>query len=121
MTSTIFGSDDEANKIFKLKRIKITYVISRKILSKKVLPKRSNCFKHVKTSFSSTSGSENLSGFGESVIEDPLQWDCKDSPHKCSIQDLQMKTMSLAGKGEFSEGYQLYQQQVHSSTMDYAG
>lgn len=33
MTSAIFGSDNEVNKIFKLKRIKITYVITSKILS----------------------------------------------------------------------------------------
>ena len=32
MTSAIFGSDDEVNKIFKLKKINITYVISWKIL-----------------------------------------------------------------------------------------
>lgn len=30
-------------------------------------PKRNNWFKHIKTSFSSTSGSGNLSGFGELI------------------------------------------------------
>jgi len=71
------------------------------LLAEKYYTPSKNCFKHVKTSFFSTSGSGNLPGFGELVIEDPLQWDCNDSPGKHSIQDIQMKTMSLTGKDKF--------------------
>lgn len=97
MTSAIFGSDNEVNKIFKLKRIKIIYVITSKTLftfQKEI----NNCFKHVKTYFFSTCGSVNMSGLGELVII----WDQENSPGKCRIPDFKMKTMNLISSREGS-------------------
>lgn len=96
MTSAISGSGNKVNKSFKLKRIKINYVITSKILS--TFQKEKNGCKHIKTSIFSTSSLGKLSALGELVII----WDHGNSPGKCRIPDFRMKTMSLVGSREGS-------------------